>query len=714
MNWKGRQMFGGRPSGIVQMMGGGMTPYPTHVMPDGTVMPGATHGEYEQMSGGYEAGGPVAPAEPSIEERVAMIAAQQGISVPKARAQLLQKTAADQGMQLPPEAVQQFAVGMINLQDALAQGVPAMQAGGLLIGKDQFVDPSPDGQEMLTEETRVLKGLYNDIIKAMEQTSMDFGTIIDSRVTQGSVTRKAAEDLKKVYAIQKMRQTQKMQDLPFSPGMAPKPEDFFPSGPPTNMQAGGMVGAELFEEGDSDINNALNTMASVSNPEVPDMPASNGMSILGGEMGSEEMMMDQGLEEMEVLELKAKYQEVALATVEAANKAIQEGAPPEQLKEPIKERLTAIDKQYRQKTGAEDTILTPEFMAKLQGLTSVIPAMQDGGEVSSLYVNTELDDARYVYGNALKRRVELEDKLAEETNPRNKRRILQQLKKAKEIEVLTGAEYERLGGSQASTDGTGSDGTGSDGTGSGGTGSGGTSTDGTGSDGTGSGGTSTDGISTDGTGSDENDSSEKILEELKALSTVSSDSSELQKKKQELARRAAYLGGKTKQSGLSGLFDVMGQADAAEVEAVSNMPQQLSSNETALERMRMDIEAQRNIPFASTKEERDLDNNSVLLLSKIFADLIKEEGSIAEAQEAFAQRGYKIPENLKGIIQGTITIVTPDGKAKEGVGFNEFYRRIKDSTIKDKDGQVRVRTFEEISEEFRKRVAAGVPVQSSS
>jgi hypothetical protein len=435
-------------------------------------------------------------------------------------------------------------------------------------------------------------------------------------------------------------------------------------------------------------------MAAVSNPEVPDMPASNGMALPGGDMGDGDMMMDQGLEEMEVLELKAKYQEVALATVEAANKAIQEGAPPEQLKEPIKERLTAIDKQYRQKTGAEDSILTPEFMAKLQGLTSVIPAMQDGGEVSSLYVNTELDDAQYVYGNALKRRVELEDKLAEETNPRNKRRILQQLKKAKEIEVLTGAEFERLGGSQASTDGTGSDGTGSGGTGSGGT--------------------STDGISTDGTGSDENDSSEKILEELKALSTVSSDSSELQKKKQELARRAAYLGGKTKQSGLSGLFDVMGQADAAEVEAVSNMPQQLSSNETALERMRMDIEAQRNKPFATTQDERDLDNNNVLLLSKIFADLIKEKGSIAEAQEAFAQRGYKIPENLKGIVQGTITIVTPDGKAKEGVGFNEFYRRIKDSTIKDKNGQVRVRTFEEISEEFRKRVAAGVPVQSSS
>ena len=558
--------------------------------------------------------GGTAPTEPSMEQRIAQIAAQQGVDVPTVRVQILQKTATDQGLQLPPKVIQQYSVGLISLQDALAQGTPAMQTGSM--GAMPMQQPNAQIQ----------------------------------------------------------------------------------------MQAGGMVGAELFEEGDSDINNALNTMASVSNPEVPDMPASNGMALPGGEMGGGDMMMDQGLEEMEVLELKAKYQEVALATVEAANKAIQEGAPPEQLKEPIKERLIAIDKQYRQKTGAEDTILTPEFMAKLQGLTSVIPAMQGGGEVSSLYVNTELDDARYVFTNAHNKRIELEDKLAEETNPRNKRRILQQLKKAKEIEVLTGAEFERLGGSQASTDGTGSDGTGS-----GGTGSGGTSTDGTGS-----GGTSTDGISTDGTGSDENDSSEKILEELKALSTVSSDSSELQKKKQELARRAAFFGGKTKQSGLSGLFDVMGQADAAEVEAVSNMPQQLSSNETALERMRMDIEAQRNKPFATTQDERDLDNNNVLLLSKIFADLIKEEGSIAEAQEAFAQRGYKIPENLKGIVQGTITIVTPDGKAKEGVGFNEFYRRIKDSTIKDKNGQVRVRTFEEISEEFRKRVASGVPVQSSS
>ena len=534
--------------------------------------------------------GGTAPTEPSMEQRIAQIAAQQGVDVPTVRVQILQKTATDQGLQLPPKVIQQYSVGLISLQDALAQGTPAMQTGSM--GAMPMQQPNAQIQ----------------------------------------------------------------------------------------MQAGGMVGAELFEEGDSDINNALNTMASVSNPEVPDMPASNGMALPGGEMGGGDMMMDQGLEEMEVLELKAKYQEVALATVEAANKAIQEGAPPEQLKEPIKERLIAIDKQYRQKTGAEDTILTPEFMAKLQGLTSVIPAMQGGGEVSSLYVNTELDDARYVFTNAHNKRIELEDKLAEETNPRNKRRILQQLKKAKEIEVLTEAEYERLGGSQASIGGTGAGGTGSGGTGSGGTGAGGTGSGGTGSDGTGSG----------GTGAGENDSSEKILKELKELSTVSLDSSELQKKKQELARRAAFLGGKTKQSGLSGLFDVMGQADAAEVEAVSNMPQQLSSNETSLERMKMDIEAKRDLAFnkvaTMTESERDALRGNPIALMTIFKSMTKSPDDAEDAIEFFIMQNWPLPafagKNMPSKLDDegnetlTITLKTKEG-TKEGLSFKDFFRLVK-------------------------------------
>jgi uncharacterized membrane protein YgcG len=471
------------------------------------------------------------------------------------------------------------------------------------------------------------------------------------------------------------------------------------------MQAGGMVGAELFEEGDSDINNALNTMAAVSNPEVPDMPASNGMALPGGDMGDGDMMMDQGLEEMEVLELKAKYQEVALATVEAANKAIQEGAPPEQLKEPIKERLIAIDEQYRQKTGTEDTILTPEFMAKLQGLTSVIPAMQGGGLKGYKPGGVVTDDNVISnYKGSTGKIKYTPEEIAEKTGL--------SLEKAKEFSAIIYSDFRpsQLGGSKNAArdflyanqpgsfqsklsrrlttdslidtigigkkpatstvdksdpffkqnpDGTFTK-TGAGGTGSGGTGSGGTGSGGTGSGGTGSG----------GTGSDENDSYEKILEQIKALSTVSSDSSELQKKKQELARRAAFLGGKTKQSGLSGLFDVMGQADAAEVEAVSNMPQQLSANETSLERMKMDIEAQRNIPGTMTVQERDLANGSKIYAQGLFDRLLQKEGDIGSVVEDFIENGVPIPEVI-GVAQGSY---------KEGekiITFPSFYQTAK-------------------------------------
>jgi len=73
----------------------------------------------------------------------------------------------------------------------------------LLIGENTYIDPSPEG-DSLTEETKELKILYNNIIKAMGETDSTFHSIIDRRVSQGSVTTQAAKDLKKVYAIQTM------------------------------------------------------------------------------------------------------------------------------------------------------------------------------------------------------------------------------------------------------------------------------------------------------------------------------------------------------------------------------------------------------------------------------------------------------------------------------------------------------------------------------
>ena len=69
-----------------------------------------------------------------------------------------------------------------------------------------------------------------------------------------------------------------------------------------------------------------------------------------------------------------------------------------------------------------------------------------------------------------------------------------------------------------------------------------------------------------------------------------SSSSDLQAKKQALARRSALLGGKTKQGGWAGMMDILGQADAAEAAALGDLPRQLSANEAALERLAMETE----------------------------------------------------------------------------------------------------------------------------
>jgi len=332
MNWKGRQMFGGKPNGIVQMMGGGMTPYPSHTMPDGTVMRGAVHGQ------GYEAGG-------------------------------LSKS---------------IVGSLIEEAGGLSKSIV-----GSLIEENQFVDPSPspNDQKLLTEETKELKDLYNNIITAMQSTDMDFNTIIDSRVTQGSITKKAADDLKKVYAIQKMREMQNPPPMPkadnnFRDKSYARPMPVAPTDM-NKMQVGGMVGAELFEEGDNDVNNALNMMASVSNPEVPEMPANNGMELASEKMVGEEMTMDQGSGYQEdVMQLKELFKN------EIRSYVAQSGTTD------LDKYLKQIGVAYRNKLGElkdrygieeyspSEDLITEDFLAELSGKPPMI-GMQGAGTVFS-------------------------------------------------------------------------------------------------------------------------------------------------------------------------------------------------------------------------------------------------------------------------------------------------------------------------------------------
>ena len=402
MNWKTRQLFSNREQGImsgldpIPMMGGGSVPYP-----------------------GMQEGGPVPPApeEPSIEEQVAKLAKLKGISVPTARGQLLQATAAQQGMSLPPDVINQFAVGLISLHDALAQG------------------------------------------------------------------------------------TQNQESQQNERNLAQQEQLFFPG-----MQTGGMVGMDLFEEGDQDVNEALNMMATVTNPEVPDMPATNGATVV-----EETVTEDQGPSNIE----KEPFQRMAINVVEQASEIMQneEYVNPTEIEEQVQGELNAIDEQYRLQTGATDSILTEDFLNLLDRITT-IPKMQDG---------TTEDEATMM-----------------------------------DIE----AYIRNLGGGVAGDP-------------------------------------------------------EKVKEIIKTYKEASAGSVQAQEKLQALARRGAMLSGKSKQGGVSGLMDVLGQADLAEAEVLKPMPQQMSANEAAMDRLAMEIET--GIYGGTKGSVMTADAKNLLMMQKVMA-----------------------------------------------------------------------------------------------
>ena len=467
MNWKARQLFSNREQGImsgldpIPMMGGGSVPYPG--MQTGGPVMDHTHPELHSHSAPpsgpeylpdylanpdmvlfgaptkrdaleyldreqkmlqpslpkMQEGGPVPPVpeEPSIEEQVAKLAKLKGISVPTARGQLLEATAAQQGMSLPPDVINQFAVGLISLHDALAQG------------------------------------------------------------------------------------TQNQESQQNERNLAQQEQLFFPG-----MQTGGMVGMDLFEEGDQDVNEALNMMATVTNPEVPDMPATNGATVV-----EETITEDQGPSNIE----KEPFQRMAINVVEQASEIMQneEYVNTAEIEEQVQGELNAIDEQYRLQTGATDSILTEDFLNLLDRITT-IPKMQDG---------TTEDEATMM-----------------------------------DIE----AYIRNLGGGVAGDP-------------------------------------------------------EKVKEIIKTYKEASAGSVQAQEKLQALARRGAMLSGKSKQGGVSGLMDVLGQADLAEAEVLKPMPQQMSANEAAMDRLAMEIET--GIYGGTKGSGMTAEGKNLLILQKVMA-----------------------------------------------------------------------------------------------
>jgi hypothetical protein len=445
MNWKTRQLFSDREHGIVSglspvnMMGGGNVPYPRSYQDGGTV-----------------------PEEISIEQQVAALAAQQGISVPEARAMILNQMIQEKGVTLSEEVINQFATGLITLQDALAQA----QAG-----------------------------------------------------------------------------------IPRVPG----------------MQDGGLA-LDLFERGDQDINEVLNTSVAVDRMSGSVDPP---LSDIGPTETVEETVTvteDQGPSTMDGSLQKLPFQQMAIKIVEQADEILKQEdyMNIEEVEQQVQQELTAIDEQYRLQTGAADSILTEEFLTLLDRITTntqdefdTAPGMAEGG------ISGDEED------------MELE------------------------------AYIRSLGG-----------------------------------------GTSAD--------------PDEVKRIIKRYLGSASSSSDLQAKKQALARRSALLGGKTKQGGWAGMMDILGQADAAEAAALGDLPRQLSANEAALERLAMETETSL---YGGTKGTgTTAEGKNLLILKKIMSmpegrekeayldrlNVDTESKTILNYAEKFARDLYKLkPSELK-------------------------------------------------------------------
>jgi len=161
-------------------------------------------------------------------------------------------------------------------------------------------------------------------------------------------------------------------------GLDPVPMMAGGSVPYPGMETGGVVPqTQLFEEGDNELNASLNMMASVSNPDVPDMP----MPMMDEKVEvREEATMDQGPDgfRMAVDDLKATFKSeidnyISKAGVENIGKYLKS------MSVAYNNQLNNLRKQFKvDKVDPEDQLFTEQFLAEFM---TDVPGMQSGGVV---------------------------------------------------------------------------------------------------------------------------------------------------------------------------------------------------------------------------------------------------------------------------------------------------------------------------------------------
>ena len=177
-------------------------------------------------------------------------------------------------------------------------------------------------------------------------------------------------------------------------------------GPP-KMQDGGIVPLDLFEEGDQDINEALNMMSGSVNPPLSDIGPTGPM--LGEAIDEETALMDQGLTpesmsyENALNMLKESFKE------EIRNYVVQVMEP-----QKVKQYLDNMNMTYanalnelKSKHGVEayspnEELLDPLFIEEITqlmaGETQELPGYQDGGVIAGKGGNVSKEDLIAVFG----------------------------------------------------------------------------------------------------------------------------------------------------------------------------------------------------------------------------------------------------------------------------------------------------------------------------
>ena len=159
-------------------------------------------------------------------------------------------------------------------------------------------------------------------------------------------------------------------------GLDPVPMMAGGSVPYPGMQVGGVVPQpQLFEEGDAEVNDALNMMASVAKPDVPDMP----MPMMDEKVEvREEITEDQGPDgfRMAVDDLKATFKSeidnyISKAGVENIGKYLKS------MSVAYNNQLNNLRKQFKvDKIDPEDQLFTEQFLAEFM---TDVPAYKHGG-----------------------------------------------------------------------------------------------------------------------------------------------------------------------------------------------------------------------------------------------------------------------------------------------------------------------------------------------